>query len=140
MWWSWILTIVGVTGLYLAGKKVWWAWLIGLGAQVLWIAYATATQQWGFYVSALAYGWVYTRNALRWYREHQAVEPEQPEPKQWWQAPNVFPSASMRSEYGSGDASLSIHVDVKRATPEQQDAMRNLIYWPFLGGRAGEDG
>jgi hypothetical protein len=33
--WSWVLTAVGVTGLYLAGRKVWWAWFVGLGAQVL---------------------------------------------------------------------------------------------------------
>jgi hypothetical protein len=40
--------------------------MVGIGAQVLWIAYATATQQWGFYISALAYGWVYVKNALAW--------------------------------------------------------------------------
>ena len=39
-YWSWVLTAVGVTGLYFAGRKVWWAWLIGLGAQALWLAYA----------------------------------------------------------------------------------------------------
>jgi len=66
MWWSWVLTAVGVTGLYLAGRKVWWAWLIGLGAQLLWMAYALSTQQYGFLVSAVAYGWVYATNARKW--------------------------------------------------------------------------
>ena len=70
-YWSWVLTAVGVTGLYFAGRKVWWAWLIGLGAQVLWLAYAIATQQWGFIVSAAAYGWIYTRNARLWWHSHQ---------------------------------------------------------------------
>jgi hypothetical protein len=73
-WWSWILTAVGVVGLYFAGRKMWWSWLIGLGAQVLWIAYAIATEQWGFIVSALAYGGVYGRNALLWWREHTALK------------------------------------------------------------------
>lgn len=68
MWWSLLLTAVGVFGLYMAGRKVWWAWLIGLGAQVLWLSYAVSTQQYGFIVSAVAYGWVYGKNALAWRR------------------------------------------------------------------------
>lgn len=66
-YWSWVLAAVGVTGLYLAGRKIWWAWLIGLAAQVLWVAYALATAQYGFLVSAFAYGWVYALNARRWF-------------------------------------------------------------------------
>lgn len=64
--WSITLAVVGIVGLYVAGRKLWWGWAIGLGAQVLWIAYAIATRQWGFIASALAYGWVYARNAYRW--------------------------------------------------------------------------
>lgn len=82
-WWSWALTLVGVTGLYLAGKKNWWGWAIGLGAQVLWVAYAVSTSQWGFLMSAGAYGWVYLRNLLAWRAEEVdsasgRVEPEAP--------------------------------------------------------------
>ena len=65
-WWSWLLTAVGVFGLYLAGKRDRRGWIVGIGAQSLWIAYATATKQWGFCVSALAYGWVYIKNARAW--------------------------------------------------------------------------
>lgn len=65
-YWSYLLTAVGVFGLWLAGRKDRRGWMVGIGAQVLWIAYATATQQWGFYISALAYGWVYIKNARAW--------------------------------------------------------------------------
>jgi len=68
MWWSWILAAVGITGIYLAGSKRLAGWAIGVGAQVLWVAYAVSTRQWGFLVTAVAYGWVYTRNWLRWAR------------------------------------------------------------------------
>ncbi len=68
-WWSWLLTAVGVTGLYLAGRRVWWAWFVGLGAQALWLAYAVATRQYGFLVSAVAYGWVYAKNGMTWANE-----------------------------------------------------------------------
>lgn len=70
--WSWILTFVGISGLYLAGRKRWAGWAIGLGAQVLWVAYAVATRQWGFIFSAIAYGSVYALNVRRWRAEKKA--------------------------------------------------------------------
>lgn len=70
-YWSYVLTAVGVFGLYLAGRRIWWAWGVGIGAQVLWFAYAISTEQWGFIVSCLAYGWVYTKNFLAWRHEHR---------------------------------------------------------------------
>lgn len=73
-WWSWLLTAVGVFGLWLAGREDKRGWLVGICAQALWIAYATATHQWGFYVSSLAYGWVYTRNWLRWRSKQRLAE------------------------------------------------------------------
>jgi len=65
-WWSWLLTAVGVLGLYIAGRRNRWGWAVGIGAQFLWLAYAIASQQWGFIVSVGAYGWVYVRNFLAW--------------------------------------------------------------------------
>lgn len=74
-YWSYLLTAVGVFGLWLAGRKDRRGWMVGIGAQTLWIAYATATQQWGFYISALAYGWVYIKNARAWKKpEPDAIE------------------------------------------------------------------
>lgn len=67
MWaWSYVLTAVGVFGLYLSGKKLQVGWLVGLMAQILWVYYAVATRQWGFIVSAFAYGTIYARNFLLW--------------------------------------------------------------------------
>jgi hypothetical protein len=65
-WWSWLLMAVGVTGLWAAGSRKAWGWAVGIGAQVLWIAYALATHQYGFLVSAFAYGSVYVRNYRAW--------------------------------------------------------------------------
>ena len=65
-WWSWLLTAWGITGLILAGRRRAVGWAIGLSAQGAWIAYAIATHQWGFIVSALAYSVVYLRNWLSW--------------------------------------------------------------------------
>lgn len=74
MLWSWILMAVGVFGLWLAGRKSQWGWAVGFFAQLLWMAYAITTQQWGFIVSAVAYGAVYARNWWKW-RRQSAIEP-----------------------------------------------------------------
>lgn len=71
-WWSWILAAVGVTGMFLAGSNRKSGWAVGVGVQVLWLAYAVATRQWGFLVTAPLYGAVNARNWLRWSREESA--------------------------------------------------------------------
>lgn len=65
--WSWLLAAIGVTGIALAGRKAapWIGWTIGLTAQLLWVAYALVTGQYGFLASALAYGTVYGLNVRR---------------------------------------------------------------------------
>lgn len=74
-YWSWLLTAVGVTGLYFAGRKKAVGWAIGIGAQVLWFSYAVATEQWGFIVSCFAYGWVYVKNFRCWRKEASVPVP-----------------------------------------------------------------
>lgn len=64
--WSWLLGILGVTGLWIAGRQVWWGWLINLSNEVLWVIYAIVTEQYGFILMALAYAIVYARNAVAW--------------------------------------------------------------------------
>lgn len=87
-WWSWILTLVGVACFWLAGKKVWWAWYIGLAGQITWLAYSLITQQWGFLVGVVLYSVVYTRNTVRWTREHFEKEPTGKEVKADWREVN----------------------------------------------------
>lgn len=67
--WSIALAAVGILGIYLAGNKSRFGWAVSFGAQALWIAFAIVTAQYGFILSALAYGWVYGRNYLRWRNE-----------------------------------------------------------------------
>lgn len=71
MMWSFVLAAVGILGLVLAGRKLSIGWAVGLLAQVLWIVFALVTHQWGFIISALAYGFVYARNWYLWWIEEQ---------------------------------------------------------------------
>jgi hypothetical protein len=64
--WSLLLAAIGVFGIYLAGRKSKWGWAVGLCAQVLWIIYAVVTHQYGFIISAIAYGFIYGKNLRDW--------------------------------------------------------------------------
>lgn len=72
--WSFVLTAVGLTGLWLSGSLRRVGWAIGLGAQVLWIAFAITFEAWGFLLSALGYGFVYGRNWWRWREVRREVK------------------------------------------------------------------
>lgn len=58
--------LFGLLGLWMAGSKNKTGWMVGLLAQLLWFLYAVVTQQYGFIVSAIAYGIVYYRNFQKW--------------------------------------------------------------------------
>jgi len=46
--WPWLLTGLQVLSLWAAGRRHWWAWLLGGAVQAPWIAYALLTDQFGF--------------------------------------------------------------------------------------------
>ena len=46
--WPWLLTGLQVLSLWAAGRRHWWAWLLGGSVQLPWIAYAAMTDQVGF--------------------------------------------------------------------------------------------
>ena len=67
--WSWILAVIGVTGIFFVGRKTIWGWYVLLFNECLWIAYALYTDQYGFIFSALAYAAVYIKSYLHWSNE-----------------------------------------------------------------------
>jgi hypothetical protein len=69
IWWSILLAAVGILGLYISIRKLWWGWAISLSAQALWIAYGLVTAQYGFILSALVYGAFYAYGARQWRKE-----------------------------------------------------------------------
>jgi hypothetical protein len=73
---DWVVTAIGLTGFFLAGQKVWWAWHVNVANQALWAVYAVATEQWGFLVGVAVYTVVFARNARRWTAEHRAASLE----------------------------------------------------------------
>ena len=69
-YWSWILAIFGVSGMFFVGKKTAWGWLVLLFNEVIWTVYAIATEQYGFIVMAVAYAIVYIKSFIEWRKDH----------------------------------------------------------------------
>lgn len=67
---SWIVTILGLIGFWLAGKKLWWSWYINIVNQVAWVIFAIITDYYAFLVGTAFYFAVFSRNAYLWTREH----------------------------------------------------------------------
>ena len=69
MAWSYVLAVIGVTGIFFVGRKTIWGWWVLLFNEALWIAYALITDQYGFILSAIAYAAVYIRSYIHWSKE-----------------------------------------------------------------------
>lgn len=65
-YWSYVLAVIGVAGIFFVGRKTIWGWLVLLFNEVLWITYALITDQYGFIFSAIAYAIVYIRSYILW--------------------------------------------------------------------------
>lgn len=63
---GWVLSVGGACGMYLAGRKSWYGWVLGLCLQPAWLLFAVIEREWGLVVSPLLYGSVYARNLIRW--------------------------------------------------------------------------
>lgn len=72
---TWALTLIGCAGFLLAGRKVWWAWYVNIGNQILWTIYAIVTRQWAFLFGIPIYLSVFIPNAIRWTRERNEQAP-----------------------------------------------------------------
>lgn len=73
--WSWALSVGGAGMFFMAGRKVWWCWYVGIALQAAWATYAITTAQWGFLVGCLLYTPVYLGNAILWTKQRKEGRP-----------------------------------------------------------------
>jgi len=65
---SYVLSVIGVTGLFVIGRGKWYGWLIAFLNECLWVTFALTTKQYGFLLGAGVYGTVNVYNARKWRR------------------------------------------------------------------------
>ena len=76
-WWTWPIGAVSMLSMWLLGKPTTslLGWAIGLGCQVLWVAYVVTTRQWGLLTPAVVTLGIMGRNLrLSWRVRHGARE------------------------------------------------------------------
>lgn len=61
-----VLSIIGVTALFVIGKGKWYGWLIAFLNECLWVIFAITTRQYGFLLGAGIYGSVNAYHAFKW--------------------------------------------------------------------------
>lgn len=76
-WWSWALTANGLLGLWLVATYARKGWIVLIGNELLWIAYAVLSRQWGFIAMAATYGTVYVFAYNKWGRTPLPPPPPQ---------------------------------------------------------------
>ena len=67
--WSWILAVIGISGIFLVGRKTIWGWPILCINELLWIIYALSTNQYGFIFMAVSYAAVYIKSFFHWKKD-----------------------------------------------------------------------
>lgn len=66
--WSWVLAVIGITGIFFVGQKNLKGWLFLLANECLWIAYALTSKQYGFILASVGYSLVYIKSLIFWKR------------------------------------------------------------------------
>lgn len=97
IWGSFALSCMSLLTAYLAGSLRRTGWIVGLGTQVLWAAYAIATAQYGFLFSVAGFTVIYLRNYLRWRRDGVGVTVEAPTPADSDRTPRLSPCRCSRA-------------------------------------------
>jgi nicotinamide riboside transporter PnuC len=67
--WSFALAGLGILQIHLTGKKRRIGWIVGLFTSALWLIYGATTEQYGFIISALVFGWFHWKNWVAWRAE-----------------------------------------------------------------------
>lgn len=66
MIWSYILAFGGILQIWLTGKKLKIGWIVGLATSILWLIFGLTTNQYGFIISAVFFGYVHIKNYIAW--------------------------------------------------------------------------
>lgn len=82
LWWSFILTVCGATGMLLAYRSYssYVGPTVGIAIQFVWVAYGIATAQWWFIVGAFIYGGSHIYGVRKRIRERAEVWQPLPRP------------------------------------------------------------
>lgn len=74
---DWVVAVCTIIVRFSAMRKIWFAPILGLGLQVIWVSYAYITGEWGFIMVPCVMIWIYGFSVKPWYLqryEHEFVQ------------------------------------------------------------------
>ena len=66
----WLLSLVTIAMMWLAGSKWRWTWALATGNQALWLVWITVSATWGLLPMNAALWFVCIRNHWKWQKNH----------------------------------------------------------------------
>lgn len=72
----WIMSVITIWSMWLAGNKNVLAWKVGLTNQILWLTFNIHFHVWGFMPTTAFLIYVYTRNLIKWREDAKRVSEE----------------------------------------------------------------
>jgi hypothetical protein len=73
LWVPWVLATGNVGSAYLSGKRNKWGWALLVFTQLLFVAYAIITGQYGFLLQNVVMATIGVVNYVKWMREDKAT-------------------------------------------------------------------
>jgi len=80
--WSYLLATLGMTQIWLTGKRIRAGWIVGVATSVCWVAFATVTKQYGFIISAAFFATLHIRNWFAWKPQKETNDAHNQRPSQ----------------------------------------------------------
>jgi TctA family transporter len=71
--WAYTATFLTFLGMWAAGKKIPWAWLPNIVAQLCWIAWVIHTEMWDVMLSSVVLILIYIRNSVEWKVQNESL-------------------------------------------------------------------
>jgi hypothetical protein len=71
--WTWILfgmEIIGVSGMLIVGRKLWWGWAVVLLHSIPWFVYSISHDKPGFIAMSLMWWVTHAYNMMKWRKEN----------------------------------------------------------------------
>lgn len=82
-WWHWALSLTTALSLFLAGRRVWWSWLLGASPQMFWTGWLFQIGEYSLMVADGLITAVYLINGARWLNDEWRAR-DKTDPLAWY--------------------------------------------------------
>jgi len=71
---DWVISFTSFVMLWAMGDRKWWAPILGIANQFIWVAFVMINEKWGLLPGVILYTAVHARNAYKWMKSRSTLE------------------------------------------------------------------